>query len=490
MTSNDCARLFLKKNPNASFAKASSAMMVAGVLSASVASQCCATSVTSCSDDPSDTNTLRNVVATATSGATIDFVGLPSCTNSTITLEQGEITITQPDLKIVGPANQPLAIEGHNARIFHHAGTATGTLALSYLTIANGYYSNSNLAINQGGCIASNGNLSLNSVNVSACSVKAIHNASIAKGGALYAAGNVTLTSSTVTGSHAVGRLSGLGGGIYAHGRITATYSSISGNTAQQLQVSNDNTLGGGFYAYAGFTAVSATVSTNQVIALSKHSSGGGGFVYSGGMFATGSTFDGNRADERGGGLYVENGNATIFNSTFASNQASQATAMQALYYLFMSNSTVAFNKGSSAAATGYAIYDNSSMGVRINSSLIAKNTSGTANIPADLYVASNATIAANGTNNLIMAARVSSTPANFITVSIDPQLSTLANNGGYTRTIALQAGSPAIGVGNNNIVRPTDQRGLGHPRTNEGKTDIGAIEFDLIFVDGLDPIN
>jgi hypothetical protein len=54
----------------------------------------------------------------------------------------------------------------------------------------------------------------------------------------------------------------------------------------------------------------------------------------------------------------------------------------------------------------------------------------------------------------------------------IDPRLAAPANNGGPTRTMALQAGSPAINAGSG--CSPADQRGA--PRV--GTCDIGAFEF------------
>jgi hypothetical protein len=55
-----------------------------------------------------------------------------------------------------------------------------------------------------------------------------------------------------------------------------------------------------------------------------------------------------------------------------------------------------------------------------------------------------------------------------------DPLLAALADNGGFTFTQALLAGSPAIDGGDPNICYPLDQRGA--PR--QGVCDIGAFEF------------
>jgi hypothetical protein len=68
-----------------------------------------------------------------------------------------------------------------------------------------------------------------------------------------------------------------------------------------------------------------------------------------------------------------------------------------------------------------------------------------------------------------------------------DPKLSPLADNGGTTRTLALQPDSPAIDArtGSND---DTDQRG--RARASGAAADIGADELqaDAMFADGFDP--
>jgi predicted outer membrane repeat protein len=64
----------------------------------------------------------------------------------------------------------------------------------------------------------------------------------------------------------------------------------------------------------------------------------------------------------------------------------------------------------------------------------------------------------------------------------IDPRLSAPANNGGPTRTMALQAGSPAINAGNGCLA--TDQRGA--PRV--GTCDVGAFEFGATALAAAEP--
>jgi hypothetical protein len=57
-----------------------------------------------------------------------------------------------------------------------------------------------------------------------------------------------------------------------------------------------------------------------------------------------------------------------------------------------------------------------------------------------------------------------------------DPKLSTLANNGGPTLTIALRPDSPAIDAGDNAVANAEDQRGF--PRPIGAGNDIGAYEY------------
>ena len=79
-------------------------------------------------------------------------------------------------------------------------------------------------------------------------------------------------------------------------------------------------------------------------------------------------------------------------------------------------------------------------------------------------------------TNNLIPTGSCNGT------ITDDPMLSALADNGGPTQTMALQENSPAINAGDNaacadaNTVNNLDQRGVARP---VGDTcDIGAYEF------------
>ena len=72
-------------------------------------------------------------------------------------------------------------------------------------------------------------------------------------------------------------------------------------------------------------------------------------------------------------------------------------------------------------------------------------------------------------------------------TISLDPQLGPLLDNGGLTRTLAIAPTSPAFDAGNNVAGASHDQRGVSFAREVGGSADIGAYEFDpgIIFANG-----
>jgi hypothetical protein len=86
--------------------------------------------------------------------------------------------------------------------------------------------------------------------------------------------------------------------------------------------------------------------------------------------------------------------------------------------------------------------------------------------------------------HNIIMATNATVPPD---TLTGDPGIGPLADNGGPTQTHALLPGSIAIDTGDNPDALPTDQRGCA--RTSGAATDIGAYERqpDVIFADGFE---
>ena len=79
-----------------------------------------------------------------------------------------------------------------------------------------------------------------------------------------------------------------------------------------------------------------------------------------------------------------------------------------------------------------------------------------------------------SGADNFI---GTSALPVPADTLTGDPMLAPLADNGGRTLTHALLSGSPAIDAGNNAQGLLYDQRGIGFPRVRGTRADIGAFE-------------
>ena len=409
--------------------------------------------------DDAGTDSLRDIIENpnnAQSGDTVDLSHLPTlcgAANSTITLTSGEITIAQNGLTLRGPtAEGTVTISGGGAsRVLKHIGA--GTLAIDALTISHGYYHAAGSAF--GGCIESAGSSILNNVMVTGC--RASSDTAYARGGGIFALHDVSLVFSSISGNEAIAPMErGFGGGIHAD-TVSAKYSSITANTAH-----DGSTLGGGgggTYVLAGVSILASTIDHNTA-------SYGGGLVVGGPSYISNSTISGNVAHKSVAALFGNGTNSlVILNSTIALNHGGVDSPYGAVTFLGPVNSTLP-----------------------LQSSIIAGNTAGPGNTPADLFVVP-AQGALSGADNLVIASNAS--PPGVITVTADPKLGPLQFNGGWTRTHALLPGSPALGVGNNSGMSPTDQRGPGYPRTTGTganiTTDIGAVEFDTIFLDGFE---
>ena len=395
--------------------------------------------VNNCND--SGSGSLRAAIASANTGDTIDL----SNRNCTISLTSGEIAFTQKDLAIIGPGADKLTIDGgystgHYNRIFNHGGS--GTLYISGVTLTDAKYKTLNNDFALGGCILSDGRVTLASAKLTDCSTLAA-DGYIAAGSAVDADNGVALLDSVVTGNLAnAGSATGAvyGAGIYCHGDLTLEYSTVSDNIA--LNGNGDNKGGGIRVGYGDVYILASTIANNTAD------------VY-GGIDITNNT-----------GSHT----ARIFNSTISSNSVNFGTGgLGSAIPTTIANSTIAFN--SSAGTNNFAgvrIFDASA---DIQSSIIAENTS--QNGLSDLDVASATSV--TGANNLITQT-VGTAPAGTLTAC--PLLGRLSDNGGLTQTHRLLANSPAIDAGNNITGDFTyDQRGSGHQRTYGSATDIGAFE-------------
>lgn len=432
--------------------------------------------VTSCLDD-GGTDTLRHAVLVASSGDTIDLRGL-SC--STITLAAGAIGVDVDDLTFLGAGASQMTIDaGHASRVFRHGGT--GTLALKNLTVANGSYSPTTGPLG-GGCIYSAGSISMTGAVATGCTASAD---GVIAGGAVLALGAVEMFGSAVTDSSLVSNngyssVAAAGGGVFAVGNLLFEHSVISGNT---ITTPTGTVYGGGGIGEAGLIAKYSTVHDNSATTTTGTMSYaiGGGVVTEGAAFVQNSTFDGNSADGAGAmDLRIGSYASTLINTTISGNHARViGGGMLADGDITIESSTIAFNDSGPAGGGGLLL---DGTNADLESSIVADNTPSGTTAAADL----DGSAAVTGANNLI---KISGIPVPADTITTDPQLGSLAANGGETRTHALPATSVAIDAGNNAAGAAFDQRGPGFPRTAGPFPDIGAYELDaeVIFDDGFD---
>lgn len=210
------------------------------------------------------------------------------------------------------------------------------------------------------------------------------------------------------------------------------------------------------------------------------------------------STFNGNYASKQGGAAWISiNGNGTIINSTFHNNRTATAgtniigqggalilsRGTFAVRHATFANNFATFQGGAIFAGgsanvtlTGSIFYDNrldpthtnpvtsEFQGYHTNRPL--NNGGRNIQFPRTKVPDFN-----NDVNNLITS------PASAILFA-DPQLSTLADNGGPAPTMALSASSPAFNYANAATCPATDQRGIGRPQG--GGCDAGAFELVL----------
>ncbi len=449
-------------------------------------------------DDPTDSNglvSLRSAIAAANFDAilgvtdTINFA--PSLSGSTLTLTQGVLKLTVVD-------NATTTIEGGGEITVSGNNTSQVFLVdigaqaiLSGLTIEDGNPGSGN----NGGGIDNDGTLTVMGDTISG-------NAA-ASGAGIENSGTLTLSSSTVSGNTA----SGSGGGIDNTRTLMVDSSTLSGNNAGNLGGGIDNELGG------VLTVSSSTLSGNSAgssgggidnnamltvssSTLSGNRAGiGAGIENSATVTVTASTFSNNSATEYGGGIdsHATSGGATVTvsNSTFFGNSANSGGGIdnELGSSLTVSDSTISGNSagyagGTSVAGAGSPALENATGGGGITSagtltlvnSIVAGN-----NFPSYADRDIEGTITTDDGYNLLGTAV--NNPTTDPTVgphdvfTDNPMLSALGNYGGPTQTLALFAGSPAIGAGNAGAANlpATDQRGL--PRLVNGSLDIGAFQ-------------
>lgn len=394
---------------------------------------------------------LRAAVASAASGDTIDLRSL-QCRR--LLLTSGAIHVPQDDLAVLGPT-RAFTIDGNATdMVFLHSGG--GTLRLRALSIANGNHEENRAT---GGCIHSEGDVRLEYVRIHDC--RLYDSLGYLGGGGGLAANNVAAFDSDVHDNVAYAPsddIYPLGGGILAHGDLTLVRSHVNDNTAQ-------GGYGGGVYAEGGVQMRYSEVSGN----FSRYygalfASGGEPMEVIGSLFAANDSY-------AGGSIVLEGATALVADTTISGNSADRLAGLQLIASeQSVVNSTIVDNIERTKAGSCQGAL---SVGgtLLLDSTIVARNRcNGVA-----LDIAGDAqTGQVVGGDNLVL---VSTRPLPPDTISANPRISPLADNGGRTRTHALWAGSPAVDMGNDNAGLEFDQRGPGFARVKGARADIGAYE-------------
>ncbi len=253
----------------------------------------------------------------------------------------------------------------------------------------------------------------------------------------------VSLSGLTITSGQAKG---GNGGNIENAGTLSVSQSTIASGTAY---------LGGGIDNTAsGMLTVTATTFSGNI------GFQGAGLASAGTATVVDSTFRGNIAINLGGG---------IMNGPSASGNATSGV-------LSLVNDTISNNKaGVTYVNDGGGVYQAALGELSLVNTIIAGNIGG------DVLDAPGTWFTSLG-NNLIgqVDGSLGWSPADLTGTAqapLSPMLGPLLSNGGPTQTMALLAGSPAIGTGNSALAPATDERGFS--RSAQGPSDIGAYEYD-----------
>ena len=472
-----------------------------------------AATITVANTQDSGTGSLRAALLAASSGDTIDLTGL------TGTINVASYLPISTNVTILGPGAADLTLSGGGHSTFAFIGSS-GLTTISGLTLT---------AATDHGAISCNGhtNAALKLQDM------VITGNSGSTGGGLYSLGCASLEIIDSTFSYNTTTLYG-GGGIHVETTQPVTISGSTFDNNASTYYSSYSSGGGAYIETTSSVSITDSTFSNN----SAYYQGGGAWVTSGDIVITDSTFSGNTAGENGAGgagVYLDGvdttGTATISNSTFEGNNGYQGGGIGAQSFdtFTITSSTISGNSTTYKGAGLYArsnsidvynttIVDNAvgatgGGAVYVTGDMTMKfttvNGNTTQNGIAGLYmhigtdVIDSSIIVGNGTspaqamktyrsNVTITQSLVGdysdpniTTDGTDVTGVSDAGLGTLADNGGPTKTKALLASSPAIGLVTT-LPGPFpgslfDQRGTGYDRVTGNYADAGAFEYGSV---------
>jgi hypothetical protein len=296
-------------------------------------------------------------------------------------------------------------------------------------------------------------------------------------GGVLNVRGDVTITDTVIAGNDA----SRAGGGIEASGNaVDPANTTLIGVVLADNSTGASPGNGGGFH----LTGPGATDVVDSTVTGNVAANEGGGLWNSavGEMTVSGTLLadnvangDGteNGAEEGGGGLFNDGGTLEVFDSTVSGNAAPNGAGGGVLDV----NGTITL--------IGVTVTDNTSP--------LGAGVFGFESPQLETVVFGNSIIAGNNGDDC--GGSLESLGGNVLgagcadvasdTVTDDPELGALADNGGPTLTHLPAQGSPAIDSGLAELCSETDQRGTARPIDGDGNgvatCDAGAVEAAFI---------
>lgn len=380
---------------------------------------------------------LREAIKTANNAAGSDMIIFAAGVTS-IQLANALPDITSV-ISIQGGSGVTVAGDKANStfRPFHVVIAGVGNLTLDRMTIINGKETFGGGIWNQNA-----------TTTITNCTFSG--NEATSDAGGIYNTGTMTISNSVVNVNSAVFN----GGGIRNGGTLMIIESTVSFNSSDQPTSTLADSNGGGIHNVGFLTIIRSTVAGNIT-------AGNGGGIHNSAVSAVqiiNSTISFNSAYQgNGGGVYDIGAGTTLTNVTVATNFASFASGYwnNDIRASFLRNTIIAGNDGGSTAPDVFGLFSNSF------NNLIGK--------------ADGSTGLTDGANGNIVGT---------IAVPLDPKIMPLADNGGATQTHRLMSDSPAINAGSNalaidqnNMALTTEQRGVGFPRINGGTVDIGAFE-------------
>jgi len=427
-------------------------------------------------------------VRTTGSFGTNDTVTFVNLTGSTVTLSQGQLTITQP-----------VTIDGYDLTI--DANHASNAMYVQYagLTLNDALVRNGTHAYLAGGITVIGGALQLNRVEMS--------NNQGGSGGAIEGFSVVFGQGVVVNDSNLHDNQAYSGGAIFGqNSKLNLSGTTVSDNGAQNT---------------AGAIAVDGgTLVVTDCLIVGNTAPTGGAIGNSGTVQITSSVLANNVASTFGGAITfgASAGTVTIVESTLSGNSAANGGAIGTSIggSLVITNSTLA---GNTATGTGGAVYGHKYPHLTLTNVTISGNTAGnggglfftpdgsygttTLAFSNDIFSGNTAGTGKDiggtfplptGGNNLFGSA-LNAAPlndsGNHNLFTDAAGLGPLQDNGGPTDTRALLAGSAAIDAGSDSAAAAltTDQRGLGFARMAGASVDIGAFEYlgDRIFAAGFE---